>query len=151
MATPVPATPERILDAAEEVFASAGIDGATVSAITALAGARNKSAVAYHFGSKFELLEAVITRHLARFLGRQAGSLHTGGASIRPSAVLFNGGVFKSSELRARVIEVLSSWAGEPVPALAASDLDLAVAFGAAYYGQVRRGKGVRIRGGAPR
>src|SRR5262249_23613493 len=32
-----------------------------------------------------------------------------------------------------------------------AADLDLAVALGAAYYGQVRRGKGVRIRGGAPR
>ena len=95
--------------------------------------------------------DPAVTRHLARFLGRQAGSLHTGGASIRPSAVLFNGGVFKSSELRARVIEVLTSWAGAPVPALAASDLDLAVAFGAAYYGQVRRGKGVRIRGGAPR
>ena len=95
--------------------------------------------------------DPAVTRHLARFLGRQAGSLHTGGASIRPSAVLFNGGVFKSVELRERVIEVLSSWAGGPVPALDTADLDLAVALGAAYYGQVRRGKGVRIRGGAPR
>jgi hypothetical protein len=31
------------------------------------------------------------------------------------------------------------------------ADLDLAVARGAAYYGLVRRGKGVRIRGGAAR
>ena len=38
-----------------------------------------------------------------------------------------------------------------PVPSLEAADLDLAVALGAAYYGQVRRGKGIRIRGGAPR
>ena len=37
------------------------------------------------------------------------------------------------------------------VPVLETSDLDLAVAFGAAYYGQVRQGKGVRIRGGAAR
>jgi hypothetical protein len=65
--------------------------------------------------------------------------------------VLFNGGVFKAAELRQRVIDVLSSWAGATVPALEANDLDLAVALGAAYYGQVRRGKGVRIRGGAPR
>ena len=95
--------------------------------------------------------DPAVTRHLARFLGRQAGSLHTGGASIRPSAVLFNGGVFKAGELRGRVVEVLSNWSGEPVPELETADLDLAVALGAAYYGQVRRGKGVRIRGGAPR
>jgi molecular chaperone DnaK (HSP70) len=95
--------------------------------------------------------DPAVTRHLARFLGQQAGSLHTGGSLIAPSAVLFNGGVFKAAELRQRVIDVLSSWAGAPVPALEANDLDLAVALGAAYYGQVRRGKGVRIRGGAPR
>ena len=34
---------------------------------------------------------------------------------------------------------------------LAGTDLDLAVAHGAAYYGLVRRGKGVRIRGGTAR
>ena len=38
-----------------------------------------------------------------------------------------------------------------PIPELDSSDLDLAVAHGAAYYGQVRRGRGVRIRGGVPR
>ena len=52
--------------------------------------------------------DPAITRHLARFLGQQAGSLHTGGATILPSAVLFNGGVFKAAELRRRVLEVLS-------------------------------------------
>ncbi len=95
--------------------------------------------------------DPAVTRHLARFLGQQAGSLHASGASIRPTAVLFNGGVFKAGELRQRVTDVLSSWSGAPVPSLDAGDLDLAVALGAAYYGQVRRGKGVRIRGGAPR
>lgn len=95
--------------------------------------------------------DPAITRHLARFLGRQAGSLHTGGTSIAPSAVLFNGGVFKAGELRDRVVEVLSSWSGSAVPPLETSDLDLAVAHGAAYYGQVRRGKGIRIRGGVSR
>jgi molecular chaperone DnaK (HSP70) len=95
--------------------------------------------------------DPAITRHLARFLGQQAGSLHTGGSMILPSAVLFNGGVFKATELRKRVLEVLSEWAGKPVPELQSSDLDLAVARGAAYYGQARRGKGVRIRGGVAR
>ncbi len=92
-----------------------------------------------------------ITRHLARFLNRQAGSLHAQTTAVHPSAVLFNGGVFKAGELRSRVVEVLGSWAGCDVPALATADLDLAVAHGAAYYGLVRRGKGVRIRGGVPR
>lgn len=70
---------------------------------------------------------------------------------IAPSAVLFNGGVFKSEEMRERVLEVLSEWAGRPVPALHSHDLDVAVARGAAYYGRVRRGGGVRIRGGVAR
>jgi molecular chaperone DnaK (HSP70) len=95
--------------------------------------------------------DPAITRHLARFLGQQAGSLHAEGSSIKPSAILFNGGVFKAGELRRRVVEVLSSWAGGPVPPLESNDLDLAVALGAAYYGQVRRGRGIRIRGGVPR
>ncbi|AMV36952.1 Hsp70 family protein [Planctomyces sp. SH-PL62] len=95
--------------------------------------------------------DPAITRHLARFLGRQAGSLHAGGETITPSAVLFNGGVFKADVLRERVLEVLSRWAGKPIPELRSNDLDLAVARGAAYYGQVRRGRGVRIRGGVAR
>jgi len=92
-----------------------------------------------------------ITRHLARFLNRQAGSLHEAGGPIKPSAILFNGGVFRAGPLRSRVAEILSGWAGAPVPPLEAADLDLAVALGAAYYGMVRRGKGIRIRGGVPR
>jgi len=95
--------------------------------------------------------DPAVTRHLARFLGQQAGSLHTGSRMVLPSSVLFNGGVFKAAELRRRVLEVLSDWAQRPVPELESSDLDLAVAHGAAYYGQVRRGRGVRIKGGVAR
>jgi hypothetical protein len=39
----------------------------------------------------------------------------------------------------------------DPARELAGADLDHAVARGAAYYGLVRRGKGVRIRGGTAR
>ena len=95
--------------------------------------------------------DPAITRHLARFLNRQAGSLHVEGSMVLPSAVLFNGGVFKADPLRERVLDVLSKWAGRPVPELRSNDLDLAVARGAAYYGQVRKGRGVRIRGGVAR
>jgi hypothetical protein len=57
--------------------------------------------------------------------------------------------------LRDRLVEVLDSWLAaeglEPVKVLAAPDLDHAVARGATYYGQAKRGRGVRIRSGAPR
>ncbi|MET0389331.1 MAG: Hsp70 family protein, partial [Polyangiales bacterium] len=97
--------------------------------------------------------DPAITRHMAAFLGRQAGAL---GASeqafVRPTALLFNGGVFKSELLRERVRSVLDAWlaaaAAEPVRVLAGADLDAAVARGAAYFGWVRTGNGIRIRGG---
>jgi molecular chaperone DnaK (HSP70) len=86
--------------------------------------------------------DAGITRHLAEFLGR---------FGRMPSAVLFNGGVMKADQLRARVVELLGAWAGKPVRVLAGADPDLAVALGAAHYGLVRHGKGIRIRGGTAR
>ncbi len=95
--------------------------------------------------------DPAVTRHLARFLNRQAGSMHQEGSGVKPTAILFNGGVLKAESLRKRVCEILSRWGGREVGALPAEDLDLAVARGAAYYGLVRRGKGVRIRGGVPR
>src|SRR5262249_20160933 len=67
-----------------------------------------------------------------------------------PTAILFNGGVFKAEPLRQRVAEVVSGWnKGHPVKVLPNADLDLALAPGAAYSGLVRRGKGARVRGGA--
>jgi molecular chaperone DnaK (HSP70) len=98
--------------------------------------------------------DAAITRHLAAFLARQAGALEPRDDQpfARPSAVLFNGGVFRSALLRDRVRSVLDAWleqAGAPrVRVLTGTDLDLAVARGAAYYGFVRQGRGIRIRGG---
>jgi molecular chaperone DnaK (HSP70) len=106
--------------------------------------------------------DPAITKHLAHFLNRQAEALAEKAPQKRskmkgaqPSAVLFNGGVFKAESLREHVIRILNKWAkaagGGPVKVLGGTDLDLAVASGAAYYGLVRRGKGVRIRGGTAR
>ena len=85
--------------------------------------------------------DAAITKHLARFVGEQGA---------RPTALLFNGGVVKGAALRERIMEVLGSWGTQP-RLLEGTDYDLAVAHGAAYYGLVRRGRGVRIRGGTAR
>jgi hypothetical protein len=109
--------------------------------------------------------DAAVTRHLAAFLARQAGATaalegfdgkvdpnHT---FLHPSAVLFNGGVFKSDILAQRVMDTLNDWltmeGAEAARMLEGADLDLAVARGAAYYGYARRGGGVRIRGGTAR
>jgi hypothetical protein len=95
-----------------------------------------------------------ITRHLAGFLARQA-RIAEGKSFVHPTAILFNGGVFKASLLKDRVTEVLNDWlaqeSGSPVKELEGADLDLAVARGAAYYGWVRHGHGIRIRGGTAR
>ncbi|HYO71797.1 MAG TPA: Hsp70 family protein [Archangium sp.] len=108
--------------------------------------------------------DPAVTKHLAAFLTRQAQALanspdspvNVGGKSfIHPTAVLFNGGVFKAGPLKARVMEVLNAWltadGGQPAQELAGADLDLSVARGAAYYGWVRQGHGLRIRGGTAR
>jgi hypothetical protein len=95
-----------------------------------------------------------VTRHLARFLGRQAQSASTVGATdvAYPTAVLFNGGVMKPEIIRERIIDVLNRWSEDGrLRELSSVDLDLAVARGAAYYGLARRGQGIRIRGGTAR
>jgi AcrR family transcriptional regulator len=56
-------TKERILDAAEALFASSGFSGASLRSITTEAGA-NLAAVNYHFGSKDDLIQAVFARRL---------------------------------------------------------------------------------------
>jgi hypothetical protein len=109
--------------------------------------------------------DAAITRHLAGFLGRQvaaladlegfAGRADPGASFLHPTAVLFNGGVFKSGILAERTLTTVNDWLAaenaQPARLLTGADLDLAVARGAAYYGYVRRGQGVRIRGGTAR
>lgn len=93
-----------------------------------------------------------VTRHLARFLGRQARQDPEKGAVPFPTAVLFNGGVMKADLIRKRVLDVLNGWPeAKGMRELVSEDLDLAVAQGAAYFGLARKGRGIRIRGGAAR
>ena len=57
------ATKGRILDAAETLFMEHGFEATSLRLITAAAGV-NLAAVNYHFGSKEELFQAVLTRRL---------------------------------------------------------------------------------------
>jgi AcrR family transcriptional regulator len=57
-------TRQRLLDAAERLFAEHGFEGTSMRALTTQAGT-NLAAVNYHFGSKEALFEAVFTRRFA--------------------------------------------------------------------------------------
>lgn len=121
----------------------------------------------HEFGLDY-VSDPVVSKHLARFLTRARQNVEASeslrtlvGARpealaahfLKPTAVLFNGGVFKAAPLRQRVLEILGAWAGgEPVRELAGFQPDLAVAQGAAFYGRNRAtGKGIRIKAGTAR
>ncbi len=102
--------------------------------------------------------DAAITKHMAAFLWdhRRAGRTDeeanlTDLEAARPDWILFNGGVLASDQIRHRLLDVLGNWFSSPAdsswrPGVLDNDrLDLAVACGAAYFGLVRRGEGVRI------
>ncbi len=108
-----------------------------------------------------------VNKHLAAFLwehrwaGRdeQAHEQLTDQQAARPDWVLFNGGVLESTQIRQAILDQIATWFQSGAPAgsnqgvedawkpglLEGNRLDLAVAQGAAYFGQVRRGEGVRI------
>lgn len=109
--------------------------------------------------------DPVVSKHLARFLHRSLQNVKAsekltsmvgaaaGADVLIPTAVLFNGGVFKAAPIRTRVVDLLSAWnAGRAVRELQGFEPDLAVARGAAIYGRHRTtGKGIRIKAGASR
>jgi hypothetical protein len=109
--------------------------------------------------------DPVVSKHIARFLAQSLQNVKAseklaalvgssaGSQVLMPTAVLFNGGVFKAAPIRARVLDLLASWnGGQPVRELQGFEPDLAVARGGAVYGRLRAtGKGMRIKAGAAR
>jgi molecular chaperone DnaK (HSP70) len=112
--------------------------------------------------------DPVVSKHLARFLTRSLLNLKASpaltslvqsrpealeGQYFKPTAVLFNGGVFNAAPIRRRVLDLLALWNnGSPVRELEGFQPDLAVAKGAALYGRNRAtGQGIRIKAGTAR
>jgi hypothetical protein len=103
--------------------------------------------------------DPAVTRHLAAFLLRHAAE---GEPTARVDALLFNGGALKPVVVRDRLSQVTGEWlrhSGRPEAAdpraliydQGDDALELAVARGAAYFGLVRAGAGIRVGGGSPR
>jgi molecular chaperone DnaK (HSP70) len=105
--------------------------------------------------------DTAITRYLSRFLQTHASSaadntlLNDDANPARPDIILFNGGLFESPLLKNQMMACIQSWfddgAGWSPVILDSERLDLAVAHGAACFGQVTQGRGKRIRAGLPR
>ncbi len=91
--------------------------------------------------------DPAITRHMAQFLSR-----HCATQEDLPSCILFNGGATKSELIRERIISTLKTWHSDPdedITILSGVNPDHSVAMGASYYGEVREGKGIRIKAGS--
>src|SRR5918998_3834000 len=56
-------TTDRLISAAEELFARHGIDGVSLREINRVAGAKNASALQYHFRDRDGLLRALVAKH----------------------------------------------------------------------------------------
>jgi molecular chaperone DnaK (HSP70) len=103
--------------------------------------------------------DPAITKHLAAFLTQAAEAMDGSSANqrmARPDAVLFNGGFCATAVTRDRIVEAISAWfqgtpSGWSPKLLNNNEVESAVARGAAYYGQVRRRAGLRIRAGNAR
>ncbi len=138
------------------------LDGFFPSVTRADEPARGAKLGLQEFGLPF-VADAAIPRHLSAFLRRhRAEAIEPEAHSpddrpARPDAILFNGGALTPAVVRDRLVEVVASWfSDDPGPGyvprvLTNASLDLAVAYGAAYYGVVRRGGGIRIGGGTAR
>jgi hypothetical protein len=110
--------------------------------------------------------DPAITKHLAAFL-RQAAAAMDGGSGaafgksvgpqmVRPDAVLFNGGFCIPEIARERIVEAIANWFGDKEHGwrsrvLRNDAMGSAVAIGAAYYGRVRHGEGLRVKAGSAR
>ena len=79
-------TRDRLIAAAEVLFAERGIDGVSLREVTRRSGARNAVAIQYHFADRHGLLAAVLGRHLAGVAAGRHPMMDEFEASNSPSA-----------------------------------------------------------------
>ncbi len=77
-------TRELIMATAERLFAEHGLAAVSARQISEAAGQGNNAAVGYHFGTKTDLIRAVVQRHHERIELRRAGMLDRLGPDAGP-------------------------------------------------------------------
>jgi AcrR family transcriptional regulator len=124
-------TADRLISAAEQLFALHGIDGISLREINRAAGARNGSALQYHFRDRNGLLRAVMAKHHRDVEARRHAMLDAyeaegredvralAGALVRPLAAKLaddDGGV--------EYLQILADLINRPRPVINPADLD---------------------------
>lgn len=121
---------EQLLAAAEALYAERGIDGVSLREINAAAGARNASALQYHFGGRSGLLRAILAkhhpaveRHRLRLLDECAAA---GGDDLRALSLALVEPLAASLAVPGGpgYLQVLSDLANRPRPAIDPASLD---------------------------
>ncbi len=116
---------------------------------------KNTGKAMAEFGLPYEQ-EPAITKHIISFLEKHRDDVKsTLGKDPIPDLILFNGGSLKPDILQKRTCTAIKKWFDSkdiksPV-ILENPDFDLSVAMGAAYYGLVKQGTGVKVGSGSPR
>ncbi|MGI5169201.1 TetR/AcrR family transcriptional regulator [Spirillospora sp. CA-253888] len=131
MTTTGTATRERLLDAAQRLYAERGLDAVSLREINQAAGARNATAVQYHFTDRAGIVAAILARHLPEVDARRHALLDAYEAVGDPDVRALAAALVRP--LAARLAdpggrEFLQVWAAvlgrprQPVPAGALAD-----------------------------
>jgi molecular chaperone DnaK (HSP70) len=97
--------------------------------------------------------ETAVSKHIAAFLASHQQTIKATLAekSIIPDALLLNGGVFRSTKITQRTVDLLASWSNKSPLLLENQHPELSVAYGAVSYALAREHKNINIGGGASR
>ena len=125
------ATTDRLVSAAEHLFAVHGIDGVSLREINRAAGARNASALQYHFRDRDGLLRAVMVKHGREVEARRHAMLDAyeaegatdvralAGALVRPLAAKLT-----DPDGGPQYLQILADLMNRPRPPFDPDDLD---------------------------
>lgn len=120
----------RLVAAAEELFATRGLESVSMREINTAAGSRNASALQYHFGDRAGIIRAVLAKHTDSVEARRHALLDNYEAESQPGVRPLAGALVRplASELQERggtgYIQVLADLLNRPQPAIDAASLD---------------------------
>jgi AcrR family transcriptional regulator len=122
-------TRDRLIAAAEELFAANGIQAVSLREIVRASGARNTTALQYHFGDREGLMRAVLEKHHLDVATRRQAALDAyeseGSEDLRAlAAALVQPLAAKLSDPKGggAYLQILAELMNRPQPALAALD-----------------------------
>lgn len=124
-------TSDRLVRAAEQLFAERGIDAVSLREINRVAGAKNASALQYHFGDRDGLLRAVLAKHQPAVEARRHAMLDAYDAAGTPELRALAGALVRP--LAAKLadtdggpayLQIVADLVNRPRPILDPADFD---------------------------